>query len=140
VTDDFRSWRFHHIGVVTADLEASITFYERLDYTSSERCADPLQQIQVVLLRRAGDPLIELIAPNGPASTASSWTERLKAGPYHTCYEVDDMDEAVKDLRLRHLAKVFGPAPAAAFGMRRIVFLWGASSGLIELIEASTPQ
>ena len=123
--------------MVTGELDASIAFYADLGYQRSEVYTDPLQHIAVVLMRRAGDPLIELIAPDGSASTVSSWIGRITAGPYHTCYEVENIDRAIGWLAIRRFAKTFGPVPAAAFSMRRVAFLWGAQSGLVELLEAA---
>ena len=57
-------------------------------------------------------------------------------GPYHTCYEVDDLEAIVAFLRHHRLFPVIKPVPAVAFDMRRVVFMWGESSGLLELLEA----
>ena len=131
--------RFHHVGIVTGQLDESIAFYADLGYEPSEAYTDPLQHITVVLMRRAGDPLIELIAPDGSDSTAASWIGRIMAGPYHTCYEVENIDRAIGWLAHRRFAKTFGPVPATAFSMRRVAFLWGAQSGLVELLETAGP-
>jgi len=98
--------------------------------------ADPMQKARIVLMQRVHEPLIELIAPDSPDSPAASWIQRIAVGPYHTCYEVDDLEATVTFLRRHHLFPVIRPVPAVAFNMRRIVFLWGKSSGLMELLEA----
>lgn len=128
--------RLHHVGVITGDLEGSTNFYAILGYTASAIYADPLQKARIVLMQKAREPLIELIAPDSPESPAASWIQRITAGPYHTCYEVDDLEAVVAFLRHHRLFPVVKPVPAVAFNMRRVVFLWGESSGLLELLEA----
>jgi methylmalonyl-CoA/ethylmalonyl-CoA epimerase len=126
---------FHHVGVVTNDLKASAEVYEKLGYRASPVVEDPIQGVQIVLCSREGEPLIELIAPATAESPAKPWLERIKAGPYHTCYEVDRLDDAVEALRNMGFFPVSDPSPAVAFGGRSVVFLWGAATGLLELLE-----
>jgi methylmalonyl-CoA/ethylmalonyl-CoA epimerase len=128
--------RLHHVGVITGNLEGSINFYTSLGYAASAIYADPLQKARIVLMQRAHEPLVELIVPDSPDSPAASWIQRIMVGPYHTCYEVDDLEAIVAFLRRHSLFPVIKPVPAVAFDMRRIVFLWGENSGLLELLEA----
>jgi methylmalonyl-CoA/ethylmalonyl-CoA epimerase len=128
--------RLHHVGVITGDLKGSTNFYAILGYTASPIYADPLQKARIVLMQKAHEPLIELIAPDSPESPAASWIQRITVGPYHTCYEVDDLEAVVAFLRHHRLFPVIKPVPAVAFNMRRVIFLWGESSGLLELLEA----
>ena len=128
--------RLHHVGVITGNLEGSINFYTSLGYAASAIYADPLQKVRIVLMQKAHEPLVELIEPDSPDSPAASWIQRIAAGLYHTCYEVDDLEAMVAFLRRHRLFPVIKPVPAVAFNMRRVVFLWGESSGLLELLEA----
>jgi methylmalonyl-CoA/ethylmalonyl-CoA epimerase len=128
--------RFHHVGVVTEHLEETTTLYAILGYAASTIYVDPAQKARIVLMQRAYEPIIELIAPESAESPAASWVQRIRTGPYHTCYEVDDLEDVMDFLRGQRLFPVFGPIPAVAFNMRRVVFLWGNRSGLLELLEA----
>ena len=128
--------RLHHVGVITGNLEGSTNFYTSLGYAASVIYVDPLQNARIVLMQKAHEPLIELIAPDSPESPAASWIQRIAVGPYHTCYEVDDLEAMVAFLRRHRLFPVIKPVPAVAFDMRRVVFLWGENSGLLELLEA----
>jgi methylmalonyl-CoA/ethylmalonyl-CoA epimerase len=116
-----------------------MSFYTSLGYAASAIYADPLQKARIVLMQRAHEPLVELIAPDSSESPAASWLQRIAVGPYHTCYEVDDLEAMVALLRHHRLFPVIKPVPAVAFNMRRIVFMWGESSGLLELLEALPP-
>jgi methylmalonyl-CoA/ethylmalonyl-CoA epimerase len=129
-----KSLRFHHVGVVTGSLEESQTLYTSLGYSASVIYDDPAQKARIVLMRRDQEPIIELIAPTNSESPAASWVQRIQAGPYHTCYEVDELETVMAVLRRQGLFRTLGPIPAVAFNMRRVVFLWGARTGLIELL------
>lgn len=128
--------RLHHVGVITGNLADSMDLYTSLGYAASAIYADPLQKARIVLMQKAHEPLVELIEPASPDSPAARWIQRIAAGPYHTCYEVDDLEARVAFLRRHRLFPVIKPVPAVAFNMRRVVFLWGESSGLLELLEA----
>jgi Glyoxalase/Bleomycin resistance protein/Dioxygenase superfamily len=132
--------RFHHIGVITQYLEDSIVLYSGIGYSSSDMYHDPIQKARIVLMRRNHEPVIELVSPQSPDSPAASWVRRIGAGPYHTCYEVDDMESAAAFFRSTRHFPVLGPVPAVAFDMRQILFLWSNATGLIELIESGEPR
>jgi methylmalonyl-CoA/ethylmalonyl-CoA epimerase len=126
---------FHHVGVVTPDAAAGAALYRALGYQTSETFHDPIQRADIVLCTRAGDPMVELIAPAAPESPAAGWLKRVRAGAYHTCYEVADLGAAVEHLRGLGFGAPTDPAPAVAFGGRRVVFMWGPLAGLMELVE-----
>lgn len=131
---------FHHVGMVTPDVEACAALYRALGYETSETFHDPLQKAAIVLCSRphhAAEPLVELVAPEDPSSPVAGWLKRLRAGAYHTCYEVADLAAAVEHLRALDFAALTTPVPAVAFGGRRIVFLFSALTGLVELVESS---
>jgi methylmalonyl-CoA/ethylmalonyl-CoA epimerase len=130
------STTFHHVGVVTRDLAASTALYLGLGYEASVRYDDPLQNVSIVLMRRPDSPMIELILPTDPASPAMGWLKRVKAGPYHTCYEVAELAAGIRLFEGSGFSVLNEPLPAVAFGMRQIVFLWSNEAGLIELLES----
>ena len=129
--------RLHHVGIVTKKLPECVKLYQALGYSEKKRIYDPLQKASIALMVRAGELMIELIAPEHEESPAYQWLERIKAGTYHICYEVPALSEAVDLLRERGFRVIMDPAPAVAFDNRRIVFLWSALTGLVELVEVA---
>lgn len=126
---------FHHVGVVTGDLLAATRFYQSLEYASSEIFGDPLQKVRIVLMRREGSPMIELVNPSEESSPAHAWLQRITSGAYHTCYSTPDIERTAEVLRDRSFFPLSEPAPAAAFQGKRVCFLWSAEVGLLELVE-----
>jgi len=127
--------RLHHVGIVTKKLSECLKLYPALCYSEKKRIYDPLQKASIALMVRAGELMIELIAPEHEESPAHKWLERIKAGTYHICYEVPSLSESVDFLRERGFRIITDPAPAVAFDNRRIVFLWSTLTGLVELVE-----
>jgi methylmalonyl-CoA/ethylmalonyl-CoA epimerase len=117
-------------------MEGALAFYQALAYAASPRYDDPLQKAEIVLLRRAGSPLVELIRPTTPDSPAMGWLKRMKAGPYHTCYEVADLGQGISLCQSHGFSVTSKPVPAVAFGLRPVVFLWSNEVGLLELLQA----
>jgi len=127
---------FHHVGVVTRELESAARVYRALGYTASQRYEDPLQGVAIVFMQREDSPLVELVSPLHAESPAQGWLKRTKAGPYHTCYEVAVLEDALELLRAEGFTPTGMPLPAVAFGGRRVVFSWSNEAGLVELLEA----
>lgn len=72
--------RFHRVGLVIGELERSVGSCTKLEYSASEVFNDPLQQAEIVLISRAGEPLVELIRPAASSSPAMGWRTRSKRG------------------------------------------------------------
>lgn len=128
--------RFHHIGVMTEKPDEARDFYLAAGYVVDWSGQDPLQNVQIVLLKQPGHPMIELIHPLSAQSPVSRLLESRGAGPYHTCYEVNDIDEASRSLRKLKMVPTTAKTPAIAFNNRHVQFFYSASIGLIELLEA----
>jgi methylmalonyl-CoA/ethylmalonyl-CoA epimerase len=129
--------RLDHTGFAVADLEPAIAlFRDALGATVGPVFEDPLQRVRLCFAESLGGR-VELIAPIGEDSPVS----RIVAnggGTYHLCYETDDLDAEVRELRAQGFVPA-GPAlPAVAFGGRRVVFLFHRLARLIELVEAPT--
>ena len=127
---------FHHIGIACRDIDKTKAFYVNMGYVPADVVDDPLQHVKVCFLDKEGAPRIELLAPLDEQSPV---LRTLSSGvsPYHICYQVSDLDEAIAELRKQHFLLVNGPVPACAMGDRRIAFLFQKHTGLIELVESN---
>lgn len=138
-----RGPRFHHVGVAVADIAAYRRdlfdpLFQPLEVSAP--VADPIQRVRVAFATMRGGTVIELVEPLGPGSPVDRLLAAGRGGLYHLCYEVDDLDAAIAQFRLRRCLPLARPAPAVAFGGRRIVFLLTPQRDLIELLEASPPE
>jgi len=81
-------------------------------------------------------PLTELLAPVDESSPVTRILEKNGVCPYHCCYEVDDIDDAVARLRRMRYVATSKPVEAVALQGRRVCFLYNKKVGLIELVES----
>lgn len=77
---------------------------------------------------------IELIEPN-KGSSMYSLLRRYKNCPYHVCYSVRRMEDAVKKLESEHFIIIKEPEIAPCIENKRVCFLSGGGIEMIELLE-----
>lgn len=128
---------FHHIGIACRDIAKSQAFYTSMGYHAANIVDDPLQHVRVCFLEKEGAPRLELLEPLDDQSPVNRTLATVGVSPYHQCYEVDDIDAAIIELRGQRFLTVKEPLPACAMDGRRVAFLFQKNTGLIELVESS---
>lgn len=130
--------KLHHYGYAVKSIEKSFKEFEKLGYrATTEVITDPIQGVHLLFLSNDTDHLIELVSPIDEEKESPVTKILQKNGPslYHICYEVDSLEEAIKDLKSKRFVVVLNPTPAVAFNNRRISFLYNSHLGLIEILE-----
>ena len=128
-------FKFHHIGVAVNNIDATAAIYEDGGYRMSDIIFDPIQNVNICWLTREGFPTVELLSPVDETSPVCKTLEKNGVTPYHTCYIVENIDEAAKKLRKDRYVMVSKPAEAVAFKGSRVAFFFNKNIGLIELVE-----
>jgi methylmalonyl-CoA epimerase len=127
---------FHHVGVAVRSIEEALLTYSGV--FGFEQISDPIdvehEHVRVCFVR-AGDALIELVEGVDEESPVRQLLERTGAGTYHICYQVDDLDRAVRELRA-HRCFPFKRFEVAGQEPRRFAFLLTPDRQLFELCEA----
>ena len=124
--------KFHHIGIATNDINKSI---EKLKKNFSIKeiskiVYDVNQDANLCMITMEDGMRIELI--NGKVVENIL---KKKQYLYHTCYEVEDIEESIKKLEKDGAFLVKEPKEAILFNNRKVAFLmWDL--GLIELINS----
>jgi len=129
--------KFHHLGIAVKSIETTLPLYQDLFRyeLSAGPVDDPIQGVSVCFLRQGRDGmLIELVAPLS-GDTPINRILNKGGGPYHTCYEVEDLDASLSRMSAEECFVVSPPAPAAAFDNRRIAWLMTPARHLVELLE-----
>lgn len=129
------TFKFHHIGVAVKDIEATAAVYVVGGYKQSKTIFDPIQNVNICWLIKDGMPIVELLAPVDENSPVNKTLEKNGVTPYHTCYIVDDIESAIKELRKQKYVVVSKPEPAVAINSCKVAFLYNKNIGLIELVE-----
>lgn len=128
-------FEFHHIGIAVFDIEETAKIYVAAGFEKSQTIYDPIQNVFICFLNKKGMPQLELLAPKDSTSPVSKTLEKNGVTPYHNCYEVPNIENAVADLRKMRFVAVSKPEPACAIDNRRVCFLFNKNVGLIELVE-----
>lgn len=127
--------RFHHIGIACKEIDKTAEAYARIGYSKGETVFDPLQDINICFLTHPEMPLVELLSPADEKSPVVQILEKNGVTPYHTCYTVSNLDDAVKAFRRLKYVVVSKAKEACAIEGRRVAFLYNADMGLIEFVE-----
>ena len=131
------AWRFHHIGVLVHDIDRACVELARLGYTRcGERRVDPVQGVDFVIVGgRPAWPLLELIQPHRGDSVVSDLLQRTGATPYHLCFEVGNIKEALRDCHESGYTPCGEPSASPLFDGRLAAFVYHTDLGLIEFLQ-----
>jgi methylmalonyl-CoA/ethylmalonyl-CoA epimerase len=135
--------KLHHIGFVVSDIAASVSgFIRSLGASWDQRIyEDPQQAVKVTFLTtRPGDAQIELVEPAGEHSPVLRFLRERGGGMHHLCYEVNDLERHIAEMKSRGSLIARRAKPAVAFQGRRIAWMLTAEKLLVELLEASQPS
>lgn len=123
-----------HIGVAVRDIEEARQPYEALGLTVTHVKEVLDQQVKVAFLP-VGDTEVELVQPTTADSGVARFLESHGEGVHHLCFEVDDIEATLADLKARGMRLIDQEPRQGAFG--RVAFLHprAAHGVLIELVE-----
>jgi methylmalonyl-CoA/ethylmalonyl-CoA epimerase len=127
--------KFHHIGIATSDIDRTSRFYLDAGYVMTDMVVDVIQKVKISFLTKENMPQIELLEPICEDTPVTKILTKTGVTPYHICYEADDMEKTIKDLKKKHFIPLFKPVRAIALKNKFICFLYNIDVGLIEITE-----
>ena len=124
-----------HSAIAVRNIEEALQTYEGalgLELTDVKEV--PEQAVRVAFLP-VGESEIELVEPLTSDSGAAKFLEKRGEGLHHVCFEIDDIEAALRDLAARGIRLIDEQPRQGAHG--RVAFLHPQSAHgvLIELIE-----
>lgn len=128
-------FKFHHIGYAVCSIEESARIYVSQGWSLADTVEDPIQNVRISFIERDDMPRIEFVEPVDENSPIYSTLDKVGVAPYHICYEVTDIEDAIKRLRKLRFMPLFKPVPAVALNNRLICYLFSNSAGLIEIVQ-----
>ena len=83
-----------------------------------------------------GQTYIELLEGTGPESGVTDWIKEKGTGLYHICFEVDDIEGAIAELKAKNV-KLQSDTWRTGHGGSKIIFIDPSATGnvVIELAE-----
>ena len=129
--------KIDHIGYAVKRIDRATAAFEKLGFVFEPAVQDPDRNVRLCFGQKDGCR-IELVCPldRGKASPVDAYLRSVGPTPYHICYESGDLDAEIGTLRQDGFKVILEPAPAVAFGGRRVAFLMHLGLGLMEIVEA----
>ena len=91
----------NHVGIAVSNLDESIALYERMLGVKALSIEDvPALNVKVALFK-VGEVEFELIQPTTPDGAVARFIESRGQGVHHICFEVDNIDEVIAELRAK---------------------------------------
>ncbi len=125
-----------HIGIAVKDLDAALAlFRDALGLHVEYHRTVPEQGVEIVGLP-VGESEIELLKPLSETSGVAKFLEKRGEGIHHICFEVDDVETALRNLEARGY-ELIDKTPRVGAGGRKYAFVHpkGTHGVLIEFYE-----
>lgn len=91
--------KINHIAIAISDVEESLVFWRDAMGLEVDHMEDvPSQKAQVVFIP-VGDSEVELVKPTSPDTGVAKFINEKGGGMHHLCFEVDDIDGMLAQLR-----------------------------------------
>lgn len=126
---------FDHIGIAVFDIEKASYDYRALGYKVGEAKNVDVFQAKAAYASKMSSPTIELLEPVDEKSPVAKILKQRGSGPYHTCYAVLDIKEAMSEMRKNSFLPIGKPVPGPGLDNALTVFMYKKSIGLIQLVE-----
>jgi methylmalonyl-CoA/ethylmalonyl-CoA epimerase len=129
-----RGPRVSHVGIAVEALAESIPFFRDV-LGLKEVPLDNSDGARIVGFS-AGEPLVELLEADDPASPIGRFVAKRGPGVHHICFSVDDLDATLERCRAAGIQLIDQKPRIGAEG-KRIAFLHPKSTGgvLVELSD-----
>jgi methylmalonyl-CoA epimerase len=114
--------KIEHLGMACRSAEAAATFYTEvlgLAVVARETLAD--MKLRVVKVR-TGESLLELLEPLEGEAVISKFLASRGEGIHHVCLEVEDIREAIRELRAKGYSPLWDE-PKVGAGGKWVTFL-----------------
>ena len=129
--------RINHLGIASKTLEDAMARMERLFGMAVEHIEEvPDQRVKTAFFP-VGPSTLEYLEATDPDSPVGKFLEKKGPGIHHMAFEVDDVDEAVKELLAKGV-RMIDQVPRPGAHNCRIAFIHPAETGgvLMELCQS----
>lgn len=125
-----------HIGYAVDDIQRSAHLYIEGGWTISEIFEEKVQKAKIAFLSKPGFTTIELVSPLEGKSPVDNILKTNGVSPYHICYQVEDIMEALEELFEEGFKPLFMPVESVAMDNRKICYLYHTDIGYIEIVAS----
>ncbi len=129
-----RPLKVDHLGIAVPSLEEAVAAYQALGFEVASRHEVPSERVRTAFLP-VGETHLELLEPTDASSVIARFLEK-RSGLHHVCVLVEDLDQALAEMRARGVP-LLDETPRTGAGGCRVAFVHprGAAGVLLELKE-----
>lgn len=127
--------KINHIAIAVKDVEESLKFWRDAMGLQVDHIEDvPSQKSEVVFIP-VGDSEVELVRPTSQDTGVAKFLEERGGGMHHLCFEVDNIDEMLAQLKEKGIRLI--NEEALELPGRKMAFVHPKSTNgvLVELYE-----
>ena len=133
---DIKIKRVEHVAIAVHDMTESKAMLEEIFGLEAE-LEEQIGSTRLAMYP-VGESYIELLETEEPGSWIDRWLKEKGQSLFHICFEVEDIDAAIAELRAKGV-KLMTETPRPGHGGSRIVFLDPTSTGNIVFELAELP-
>jgi methylmalonyl-CoA epimerase len=125
-----------HIGIAVKNIREASSFWDHVLQIGHSTTEDIDDQGVITDIYDTGQGKVELLQAKFPDSPVAKFLDRRGPGIHHICLQVEDIDEAIQELKSEGIQLIGNGASIGAEGYR-VVFIHPGSAGgvLVELAE-----
>ena len=128
--------RIDHVAIVVDNIDNALSFWRDalgLDMTHLEEVKE---QESIVAFLPAAQSEVELVKPTTETSGVAKYLAKRGPGMHHICFEVDDIEETLAQMKARGV-KLINETPTIGAGGKKIAFVHPSSTNgvLVELYQ-----
>ena len=125
-----------HIGIAVKNIREASSFWEHVLQIGHSTTEDVDEQGVITDIYDTGQGKVELLQAKYPDSPVAKFLDRRGPGIHHICLQVEDIDEAIQELKSEGIQLIGNGTSIGAEGYR-VVFIHPGSAGgvLVELAE-----
>ncbi len=125
-----------HIGIAVKNIREASSFWDHVLQIGHSTTEDVDDQGVITDIYDTGQGKVELLQAKYPDSPIAKFLDRRGPGIHHICLQVEDIDEAIQELKSEGIQLIGNGASIGAEGYR-VVFIHPGSAGgvLVELAE-----
>ena len=128
--------KFHHYGLAIESLEVTSHYLKTLNYDLGKSVYDENQKVFCSLNTHQILPPIELLWAGDQKSPIDNILKNKGSSIYHICYEVEDLDKLLTELKANNIRFfcISTPKPAILFNFRKVCFYHIHGFGIVEYL------
>ena len=125
-----------HIGIAVKNIKEASPFWNHVLQIRHSNTQDVDELGVITDIYDTGQGKLELLQAKYPDSPVAKFLDRRGPGIHHICLQVEDIDEAVQDLKSKGIQLIGNGTSVGAEGYK-VVFIHPRSAGgvLVELAE-----